>query len=229
MKIVLLPGLDGTGLLFRPLLDALPEHLDVLIISYPNEKLSYSALVTYVLERLPTEDYVLVGESFAGNIVYQIAKTKPVHLKSIIFVATFLTSPRPVLLKLFNVLPSYLLSIKPAKIIVKLFMLGFSIDDKTIHLFLESLKKVPADVLSFRLREIEKLNLAKLSHDIDNIENCEIRTTYIQATNDYLVPVRNSEYFKRVCSNLTIIPVLGPHFVLQAKPNECAEIIKNQL
>jgi hypothetical protein len=36
MKIVLLPGLDGTGILFKPFIEALPNGIDVLVISYPS-------------------------------------------------------------------------------------------------------------------------------------------------------------------------------------------------
>jgi hypothetical protein len=35
LDIVLLSGLDGTGRLFKSLVDALPPHLKPLVISYP--------------------------------------------------------------------------------------------------------------------------------------------------------------------------------------------------
>ena len=220
MKIVLLPGLDGTGNLFNPLLKALPQNTEVIVISYPETKLNYKDLVSFVLTQLPNEDYILVGESFSGNVAYQIALTKPEHLKSVIFVATFLSNPRPLVLKLFNLLPSALLSVTPPKLIIKLFMLGFTANKNTIQLFLESLKQVPADVLSFRLKEIGKLQLIS--------ETCEIKATYIQAANDYLVPSKALQEFERMFSNLTVVKVKGPHFILQSKPVECANILIKQ-
>jgi len=36
MKIVLLPGLDGTGNLFNPLLKAIPQNSEVIVVSYPD-------------------------------------------------------------------------------------------------------------------------------------------------------------------------------------------------
>ena len=36
VSLVLLPGLDGTGELFQPLLRALPNELQPIVLSYPN-------------------------------------------------------------------------------------------------------------------------------------------------------------------------------------------------
>ncbi len=221
MKLVLLPGLDGTGNLFNPLLNALPQNLEVVVISFPETKLSYKELVSFVLAQLPTEDYVLVGESFSGNVAYQIALSKPKHLKSVIFVASFLSNPRLILLKLFNFLPSSLLSVQPPKFIIKLFMLGFSSEQNIIRLFLETLKQVPHEVLSFRLKEIGRLQL--------NSETCEVDATYLQATNDYLVPSKAVKDFEKMFSNLTVVKIKGSHFILQSKPVECAKILIKQI
>ncbi len=49
MKLILLPGLDGTGILFEPLVRALPSHLSPVIIAYATqETLGYAELVEYV-------------------------------------------------------------------------------------------------------------------------------------------------------------------------------------
>lgn len=47
MKIVLLPGLDGTSISFNPLLEVLPQKADVVVVSYPDTKLSYGQLVSF--------------------------------------------------------------------------------------------------------------------------------------------------------------------------------------
>lgn len=52
LKLVLLPGLDGTGLLFKPFVSALPSSAETLIITYPpDEKLSYKKLTEHVLAK----------------------------------------------------------------------------------------------------------------------------------------------------------------------------------
>ena len=49
MRLVLLPGLDGTGELFHPFLKALPSRLTSQVVSYPTEQcLTYKELVPFV-------------------------------------------------------------------------------------------------------------------------------------------------------------------------------------
>ena len=77
MKIILLPGLDGTGHLFEPFVHALPTEVEASVISYPADSaLSYTELVDFVSHKLPKEDFFLLGESFSGPIVYQLALPK---------------------------------------------------------------------------------------------------------------------------------------------------------
>ena len=116
MKIILLPGLDGTGTLFKPLSDVLPSTIESLVISYPpDEKLSYTELTAYVMDRLPTDEaYVLLGESFSGPIAYEIALRQPRNMHAVIFVASFLTPPQRLVLGLSKLLPCYCHSLYPS-------------------------------------------------------------------------------------------------------------------
>lgn len=223
MKIILLPGLDGTGVLFKPLLDALPINTDSLIIDYPaNEKLSYPELVNYVIDQLPNERFILVGESFSGPIAYQIALLKPDNVVSVIFVATFLSNPRKLILKLSSFLPiSLLLSLPVPTLIIKSLLLGYSANTKIINLFRRALKLVSPHVLSFRLQEIAKLTNA---HQL-----CDINSIYIQAADDKLVPDHCAKDFKEMFSNLRIFNVKGAHFILQANPVACADIVAKEI
>lgn len=223
MKIVLLPGLDGTGVLFKPFIDALPNDIDTLIIDYPiNEKLSYSELVNFVIDQLPNEKFVLLGESFSGPIAYQIALLKPDKVVSIIFVATFLSSPRNFLLKLSSFLPtSFILSLPMPDFIIKLLLLGDSSGIETVSLFKQSIKQVPPRILSFRLQEIANLPNSR--------QLCGINSIYIQAIDDRLVPNDCVKDFKVMFNNLKIFTVKGSHFILQANPVACAEIVANEM
>lgn len=223
MKLVLLPGLDGTGALFKPFIDSLPPEIEPLVVSYPpDEKLSYGELSNHVMSQLPKdEEYLLIGESFSGPIAYDIALYQPENLKSVIFVATFLNNPRPTLLSLFKPLPkSLLLSLAIPTFLARVFLLGAGASNELISLFKQSLGTVTPGVLSFRLREIT--NLRKKP------QRCDFRSTYIQAVDDKLIPEKCVEDFKEVMKNLSVFPVRGPHFILQANPSACAEIVANE-
>jgi pimeloyl-ACP methyl ester carboxylesterase len=97
--LVLLPGLDGTGVLFEPLLDALPEHVAPRVVAYPVDRLlDYQELAPLIAARLPKgEPFVLLGESFSGPLALMAAERRPPGLLGVILCATFVTSPAPYL------------------------------------------------------------------------------------------------------------------------------------
>jgi len=216
MKLVLLPGLDGTGKLFAPLIEALPNSIDIQVITYPlNKEQSYHELIEYVKQNLPREDFVLLAESFSGPIAYQVALSKPNQLKSLILVATFLENPRPFLLKF---IPSCkVLALPIPNILSKIFFLGFSVKIKVIELFNESIKTVSPSVIQYRLKEIRQLKPSK--------QKIKLKTTYIQASNDKLILSKSLKDWQKVCDDIDVFTVKGEHFILQAKPIKCAEIV----
>ncbi len=217
--LVLLPGLDGTGKLFKPLLEKLPNNVNELVISYPvDECLDYHQLAERVLSQLPTEDFTLVAESFSGYIAYLIGLKKPKYLKSIIFVASFLTNPNPLLLGLSKVMPmTILLKSTIPNFIVKRYLLGTDINQDTILLFKEAVKKGKIKVLVNRLKIISKLSFPT--------EKCNVQAIYIQARKDRLVSPQSVDAFRKVFTNLTVYEINGPHFLIQSNTTECLSII----
>lgn len=46
LDLVLLPGMDGTGFLFEPFVNALPSGINPIVVAYPtNKPLSYKELL----------------------------------------------------------------------------------------------------------------------------------------------------------------------------------------
>ena len=196
MQIILLPGMDGTGVLFKPLLKALPKDIEVHIISYPcDKKQAYNQLIEYVKESLPKEkEFMLVAESFSGPIGYAIAASPPDNLRSVVFVSTFITSPNAAL-SLITKLPLALLLRIPIPLpIIKWFMLGKNIDPYTIELFKKSLKTVKGDVLAYRIKEMAKLR--------GGAKRIDVKCVYIVAKNDRLVSRSHVEVFRRLAPNI---------------------------
>jgi hypothetical protein len=55
--IVLLPGMDGTGILLRPFVELLPNGIDVKVVSYPEDTyLTYEQLAERVLGLVPSSE-----------------------------------------------------------------------------------------------------------------------------------------------------------------------------
>ncbi len=224
MKLVLLPGLDGTGILFKPLIDTLPKSIDISVISYPNdEKMNYEQLIKLVLSKLPKEEeYILLAESFSGSIAYEVGIQSPKNLKLIIFVATFLKNPRPILSKFlpinfFNILFSF----SPPKFILKWLLLSNKTNDETINLLAVTLKKIPPKIITWRLQQIIKLK--------EPMNKLVLDAIYISATTD------KSVIYQSICFMIKWIPKLktyrvhGGHLILQDNPSDCAKIIIKHL
>jgi len=221
MKLILLSGLDGTGRLFSPFINSLSKKIETESITYPIDKeLSYKALVDFVMEQLPKEEkFTLLAESFSGYIAYQIALLKPKNLKSLIFVATFLENPRPLLSKLLPFIPMrFILSLPMPKLIAKNLLLGDEILVKELQ---ETLKEIPSKTLYFRLLEIVKL--PKVTQKV------KIRAIYIQATEDRIVSQRAYEVFAKLFSDIECIEVKGAHLILQESPRKSAVVVENFL
>src|SRR4051794_37479523 len=97
MHLVLMPGMDGTGILFRPLLSVLNLDVSASVLTYPcDEPLGYEALVPRIMPALPRDrPFALVAESFSGRLALQVAALRPPHLVAVILCATFVTNPLP--------------------------------------------------------------------------------------------------------------------------------------
>ncbi|HKJ29840.1 MAG TPA: hypothetical protein VKA22_06480, partial [Desulfuromonadales bacterium] len=65
--LVMLPGLDGTGLVFDPLLEHLPEEIEVQVVRYPADRvMSFQEHVDFARKQLPRKKpFVLLAESFS--------------------------------------------------------------------------------------------------------------------------------------------------------------------
>jgi pimeloyl-[acyl-carrier protein] methyl ester esterase len=94
--LVILPGLDGTDVFFRPLLALLPRTIRPLVLCYPQTGPNgYADLLGFVrgaVAEIP-EFYVL-GSSFSGPLAVMLAAAEPQKVRGIILSATFLRSPR---------------------------------------------------------------------------------------------------------------------------------------
>ncbi|MGD2116027.1 MAG: alpha/beta hydrolase, partial [Acidobacteriota bacterium] len=98
MKILALPGLDGTGDLFRWLEREAPEGFAVEPVSYPPDRgsgvLNYPAHLEVARRWLPADGpFLLLGESFSGPVAVRLAAEAPPGLVGLILCATFVRPP----------------------------------------------------------------------------------------------------------------------------------------
>lgn len=218
MKIILLPGLDGTGELFSDLLSYF--EADVSVVPLPLEGgQDFETLTEYVMGELPDEEYVLVAESFSGPIGARIAKLRPDCLRGIVFVATFLTSPSALLLSMAKLLPLKKLSRMPfSSVPIRGLLFGWRVGADTVERFNRVLAGVPGAVIEQRVDAI--------SHLSTPMPGLQIPALYIRASNDRLVSADMWREFASVFGDFSVVEIDGPHMILQRQPEQCSLIIK---
>lgn len=217
--LVLLPGLDGTGLLFRPLLAALPNELRSKVVAYPNQALDLQQLAAHVLRQLPAEKVLLLAESFSGLVALTLLANAAARVRSVIFVGAFAEPPRPLLLRLAPVLSrAGPLARSAPSFLLRHYCLGADANSAKLNELRTALAAVSASVLAQRLALVAKL------HSFRQVPP-DVPAYYLRASDDRLVPASCANWFQHRFKSCEIEEVPGPHFLLQAKPQVCAEVI----
>ena len=92
----MLPGLDGTEVLFRPFLAVLPPWVQPVFVEYPprgpNGYADLLPLVRAALDGQPGGAFVLAA-SFSGPLAVMLAAAEPARVRGLILSATFLRAP----------------------------------------------------------------------------------------------------------------------------------------
>jgi pimeloyl-ACP methyl ester carboxylesterase len=222
ITLVMLPGLDGTGMLFTPLLREFPEGVEPVIISYPVDRvLSYSQLVSYVENMIPDgRKVVILAESFSGPVSIALAVSGRIKLSGLILCSTFIRNPRPFLTRLFSMLPLFSImgSWFPG-FLIRAALLGGDASDELIGAFRSAVKSVKPAVLSQRFKEISCVNMS------DPLKGIAVPVCVIKGSYDMLVP----EAALPVPEEAELHVIEGPHLLLQARAKESAGIIRGFL
>ena len=217
--LVLLPGLDGSGELFAPLLAALGDAVDCHVLRLPTDgPQSQAVLAQRLLPQLPQQPFVLLAESFSGAIAVEITRLHPPGLQQLILVATFLQAPRPVLLRMPRI--CFWLGWQLHRPLVSLWwpFCGKRSDITTRNLVLKALGTLSWEVLHARLRTIQNLDL--------QVDTLRCPVSIFHAEDDCLVPAMIRERLNRLGRH-ALIP--GPHFLLQSEPTVMAKRIAQLL
>lgn len=225
-RLVLLPGLDGTGRLFEPLLEELGDSVELIVVSFPaDECLSYDGLVQYVVSVLdPEETYHILAESFSGPLAIKLAASEKLKIESIMFCATFASAPRTVLMRLARIMPlELLMRMRLPGFLIRKYLLGNSASSSLVQMLSNALSRVSPNVLAHRVKLVLQVDVRDLLDEI------HVPCLYLSAEHDKLVPESCVLPFKRDVKDLRIERVEGSHMLLQSMPDECAGIIKTML
>jgi pimeloyl-[acyl-carrier protein] methyl ester esterase len=221
-KLVLLPGMDGTGRLFVDFVKALPETFKVETVSYPTDRfLSYSELMSIVQSSSPfPEQFVIVAESFSTPLAIQWAATNPKNLKGLVICAGFARNPVRGLQRFIcsQFAPLFFLAELP-KFATRFLLVGSKASPSLVATVQAAISSVKPKVLSARVRAI-------LASDARaDLVRVAVPILYIQATQDRLVDQACLEEIRRIQPQVAVAVIAGPHLLLQREPKLTAEAV----
>jgi pimeloyl-ACP methyl ester carboxylesterase len=220
-RLVLLPGMDGTGRSLEPLARVLSPVVATTIVRYPASRpLSYDQLLPLVREACHGGgSFVLFGESFSGPLTLRIAAEQPAGLRAVILCASFERWPMSSLLKPFaRWCPPILLQIVPQRVALRQ-LLGQDPPNEAVSLLLQALDEVPPTVMAQRARAIAGADVTA------QLRQCRVPLLYLRAGNDRVVRPGNAARMQRIQPALQILDVEGPHLLPAAAPEAVARAI----
>lgn len=220
ITLVLLPGLDGTGILLEPFLAALPATCEALVMRYPTTlPAGYEALVDRVRVQLPGDrPYVLLGESFSGPVALLLAAERPPMLRGVVLSCTFAGNPHPWASGLRSVMRWLPMRAVPSRWLGRLLM-GRWTSPALQQALAEALASVSVEALRARLNAV-------LAADVSSaLRQVAVPMLYLQAAQDWVVPAAAGQRVRQLKADLQWASFDAPHFLLQTHSRQAAEAI----
>ena len=220
ITLVLLPGLDGTDVFFRPLLAALPGWIMPIVVQLPtvgaNEypdllRLAQCALVE------TTACYVL-GWSFSGPLALMLAAAEPEKVRGVILASTFVRPPRPIYARLrwAAVTPTVWMLRFSKRLPVWLYL---SSSDRLRRDKTETWKRVKASMVAARIRALLQVDAGEL------LKGCPVPVLCLAGSDDGIVPHDNVEEMVCVRPSAQVRMIEGQHFAIYTNSNAAAAAI----
>ena len=217
--VVLLPGMDGTGELFAPLLEHLDPDIEATVVRYPDRRASYAEHEAVARHELPKDrPFLILGESFSGPVAVSIAANPPPNLRGLILCASFLTCPNAWLRRLRPLTPFATPKLVP-DFIAHHSLLGRFATPALRAAHAAALRHVSSATLTARLRAIADIDVR------EKLERVEVPSLYLRAAHDRVVAARYGDEFLRHARSGRLVEIDGPHFLLQTQPEKCARQI----
>lgn len=219
--LVLLPGMDGTGQLFSPLVSALGPDVETIVVRYPCDiSLNYQELEAIAQKSLPTDrPFILLGESFSGPIAISLTALHLPQQTGLILCSTFIKNPRPVFNPIKRLIPVLPIELFPIRWLSKILLGRFSTASSRTALN-EAITQVTPSVMRSRLRSVVDVDVS------EQLTGLDIATLYLRANQDWVIPQTASIQVLKANPKAQEVVLDAPHCLLQASPIEAARAIR---
>jgi pimeloyl-ACP methyl ester carboxylesterase len=225
MHLVLMPGMDGTGLLFKPLLDQLAPGESASVVRYPGDvPLGYDELVAVVERALPTSGrYALVAESFSGPLALRVAARNHDGLAAVVLAASFVSNP-------LRLVPSWAAALAHPWLFATSSeraqwwaLFDGAPTEPLRELFRAAQAEVRPAVMAARARAILRVDATA------DLRACPVPVSYLQALRDRVVSTSSLRRILVARPDVAVRRIDAPHLVLQTAPARSLVAIRELL
>jgi len=220
LTLVLLPGMDGTGEMFAPLLPWLESDFECIVVRYPDRSATYTQHEEVARREMPKDrPFVLLGESFSGPVAVSIGASAPPGLLGIVLCASFVTCPHR-LLSFFRPLAALATPKLVPNFLAHHALLGRFATPELRAAHSRALSHVSSLTLTARLRAMAYIDVR------EQLNRLAVPLLYLRGSADRVMPVRAGDEVAACARDARFIDVNGPHLLLQTQPQECARHIE---
>lgn len=222
VPVLLLPGLEGSGHLFRRFVAAGTGALDLRPLPYPQDRpLGYAELADHVRAALPRRaGWVLLGESFSGPMALRIARERPRGLAGVVLAASFHRRPAPRWLERLRPLGRVFFRAPLPAHAVRLLLGGPDAPDDLVQDVQDAVAEVPARVMLRRAREALEVDASA------DLLSCPVPILVLSGQHDRLLRREIPREIRALRRDTDVRLLDAPHLMLQRRPAEAMRFLE---
>jgi pimeloyl-ACP methyl ester carboxylesterase len=221
--IYLLPGIDGTGVLFEPLARAIGYQARTTALSFRDE-VTLDDFVESVSARLPKQRVLLLAESFSGPIALSLLAKHPGRFQAAILSTTFARSPFLSFLGMGTLLSKGIFgSTTLENLLLNKFCARSDVPLSVQQIVHEISEQISPEVIKKRLHIMDTFDVRPL------LPRIAAPVLYLAGLKDKLITASiRAELFENV-PRICFKGIDGPHLLLQTHAQLCTNTIMNFL
>ena len=220
--LVVLPGLDGTDVFFRPFLAALPAAIRPVVIDYPSEGSNQYADLLKIVRQAVAEipSFYVLASSFSGPLAIMLARAEREKVRGVILSASFLRAPQPRLARFRFAAVSPVVGMIRTLRRVPIWTLRRRADPLR-RAKAETWSRVSSRVLAARVRAILDVDVRQ------TLRSCRQPLLCVAYADDEVVSRENAEEILQCHGAAELVVLPGGHMAMHSDPDRLAtEIVR---
>jgi pimeloyl-[acyl-carrier protein] methyl ester esterase len=226
LPALLLPGIDGSGRLFAPLLAAGPRHFESRVVPFPTDAaLGYDELLSLVRAAIPSggEPWLLVAESYSGPLAIRLASERPPGLRAVVLAATFLVRPlHPLLHPIRGLVGARFFGLPMPPPVVRHFLAGPGAPDALVAEVQAAVTAAGPAVMARRSADALRVDVRS------ELARVTVPVLYLAPTRDRLLRDVAPEVLA-ARPDAEVVRLVAPHMILQRQPHASLRAIEGFL